>query len=208
PRLAAGDVREQGRDRRNNGARDTRDRRWPRDDRDLDPGGDHDRSPAEYAPLRDVAQHHAGQEEAAREREAGGYRRRRRSAAQDLERVGAPEAQGRRDGEGCRGACEQAQERSEGDLMPALVIAEHDKAHLRGGTANAVTAALKMGGEVHVLVAGSGAKAAADAAAKLAGVGKVLHVDAAHYDGGGAENHAALVVGLAKGYSHVVASAS
>jgi electron transfer flavoprotein alpha subunit len=65
-----------------------------------------------------------------------------------------------------------------------------------------------MGGEVHVLVAGSGAKAAADAAGKLAGVTKVLHVDAAHYDGGLAENYAALVVGLAKGYSHVVASAS
>jgi electron transfer flavoprotein alpha subunit len=92
--------------------------------------------------------------------------------------------------------------------MAALVIAEHDKAHLRGGTANAVTAAHKMGGDVHVLVAGSGAKAAADAAAKLAGVTKVLHVDAAHYDGGLAENYAALVVGLAKGYSHVVASAT
>jgi electron transfer flavoprotein alpha subunit len=92
--------------------------------------------------------------------------------------------------------------------MAALVIAEHDKAHLRGGTANAVTAAHEMAGDVHVLVAGSGARAAADAAAKLAGVSKVLHVDAAHYDGGLAENYAALVAGLAKGYSHVVASAS
>ena len=92
--------------------------------------------------------------------------------------------------------------------MTALVIAEHDCTHLRGGTANAVTAAAKMGGEVHVLVAGSGARAAADAAAKLAGVSKVLHVDAAHYAGGLAENFAALVAPLAKGYSHVVASAS
>src|ERR1700730_12745942 len=92
--------------------------------------------------------------------------------------------------------------------MVALVIAEHDKSHLRGGTANAVTAAAKMGGEVHVLVAGSGSSAAAQAAAKLAGVAKVLHVDAAHYDGSSAENYAALVVPLAKGYSHVVASAS
>jgi electron transfer flavoprotein alpha subunit len=92
--------------------------------------------------------------------------------------------------------------------MTALVIAEHDKSHLRGGTANAVTAAHKMAGEVHVLVAGSGSKAAADAAAKLAGVTKVLHADAAHYDGGGAENYAALVAGLATRYSHVVASAS
>jgi electron transfer flavoprotein alpha subunit len=92
--------------------------------------------------------------------------------------------------------------------MTALVIAEHDKSHLRGGTANAVTAAHKMAGEVHVLVAGSGSKAAADAAAKLTGVTKVLHADAAHYDGGGPENYAALVGGLAKQYSHVVASAS
>jgi electron transfer flavoprotein alpha subunit len=92
--------------------------------------------------------------------------------------------------------------------MAALVIAEHDGSQLKGGTANAVTAAHQMGGEVHVLVAGSNAKPAADAAAKLAGVTKVLHVDAAHYDGGLAENYAALVAGLAKGYSHVVASAS
>ncbi|MEP7260276.1 MAG: FAD-binding protein, partial [Usitatibacter sp.] len=92
--------------------------------------------------------------------------------------------------------------------MTALVIAEHDKTILKGGTANAVTAASKMGGDVHVLVAGSGSKAAADAAAKLAGVSKVLHVDAAHYDGGLAENYAALVTPLARNYSHVVASAS
>ena len=92
--------------------------------------------------------------------------------------------------------------------MTALVIAEHDKQSLKGGTANAVAAAAKMGGEVHVLVAGSGARGAADAAAKLAGVAKVLHVDAAHYDGGLPENYAALVVGVAGNYSHIVASAS
>jgi electron transfer flavoprotein alpha subunit len=92
--------------------------------------------------------------------------------------------------------------------MTALVITEHDKSHLRGGTANAVTAAAKMAGEVHVLVAGSGAKAAAEEAAKLKGVAKVLHVEAAHYDGGLPENFAALVVPMAKGYSHVVAPAS
>ncbi len=92
--------------------------------------------------------------------------------------------------------------------MAALVVAEHDNTQLKGGTANAVTAASQMGGEVHVLVAGSGAKAAADAAAKLAGVTKVLHVDASHYAGGLAENFAALVVGMAKDYSHIVASAS
>ncbi len=92
--------------------------------------------------------------------------------------------------------------------MAALVIAEHDGTKLKGGTANAVTAAAKMGGEVHVLVAGSSAQGAAQAASKLAGVAKVLHVQGAHYDGGGAENYAALVAGLAGNYSHVVASAS
>jgi electron transfer flavoprotein alpha subunit len=92
--------------------------------------------------------------------------------------------------------------------MSALVIAEHDKAHLRGGTANAITAAAKMGGDVHVLVAGTGSKAAAEEASKLKGVSKVLHVEAAHYDGGLPENYAALVVPMAKNYSHVVASAS
>ena len=92
--------------------------------------------------------------------------------------------------------------------MAALVIAEHDGKHLKGGTANAVTAAAKMAGEVHVLVAGGAAGEAAQAAAKLAGVAKVLHVAAAHYDGGLAENYAALAAGLAKGYTHVVASAS
>ena len=92
--------------------------------------------------------------------------------------------------------------------MPALVIAEHDNASLKGGTANAITAAARMGGDVHVLVAGSAAQGAAEAASKVAGVKKVLHVQAAHYDGGSAENYAALVAGLAPAYSHVVASAT
>ena len=92
--------------------------------------------------------------------------------------------------------------------MAVLVIAEHDGSHLKQGTPNAVTAATKMGGEVHVLVAGQGAKAAAEAAAKLAGVAKVLLVEAPRYATGLAENLAALVVPLAKGYSHVVAPAS
>jgi electron transfer flavoprotein alpha subunit len=92
--------------------------------------------------------------------------------------------------------------------MSALVIAEHDNTMLKGGTANAVSAAAKMGGDVHVLVAGANADGAAQAAAKLAGVSKVLQVKAAHYDGGLPENYAALVVGIAKSYSHIVASAS
>jgi len=92
--------------------------------------------------------------------------------------------------------------------MTALVIAEHDGENLRGGTANAVTAAAQMGGDVHVLVAGSKAKGAAQAAARLAGVSRVLLVEAAHYDDGSPENFAALVTPLAKAYSHVAASAS
>jgi electron transfer flavoprotein alpha subunit len=92
--------------------------------------------------------------------------------------------------------------------VSALVIAEHDGTRLKGGTANAVTAAKQMGGDVHVLVAGSNAKAAAQAASKLAGVSKVLHVTAAHYDDGSPENHAALAAAIAKSHSHVVAAAS
>jgi electron transfer flavoprotein alpha subunit len=92
--------------------------------------------------------------------------------------------------------------------MATLVIADHDNAKLKPGTANAVTAAGKMGGEVHVLVAGGSCAAAAADAARLAGVAKVLVADAPHYAAGMPENVAALVVGIAKGYSHVVTVAS
>ena len=92
--------------------------------------------------------------------------------------------------------------------MAALVIAEHDNTKLKSGTANAVTAAAKMGGEVHVLVAGQGCAAAAAEAGKLAGVTKVLLADAAHYASPAPENLAALVTPLAKGYSHVVTAAT
>src|SRR4029079_10064518 len=109
PRLAAGDVREQGRDRRNHGARDARDRRWPRDDRDRHAGGHYHRPSPQYPALRDAPPHHEGEEEAARERETGGFGRRRRAAAEDLERLGAAEAQGWRDGQGRGRAREQAE---------------------------------------------------------------------------------------------------
>ena len=92
--------------------------------------------------------------------------------------------------------------------MPILVIADHDNAKLHPGTANVVTAAAQMGGDIHVLVAGSGCAGAAAAAAKFAGVAKVLLADAPHYAAGLPENLAALVTPLAKGYSHVVANAS
>ena len=92
--------------------------------------------------------------------------------------------------------------------MAVLVIAEHDGKTLKPGTANAVTAAAKMGGDITVLVAGHQCGDAAKAAAKLGGVKKVLHSDAPHYSGLGAENLAALIVPLAPGYSHVVAAAT
>jgi electron transfer flavoprotein alpha subunit len=92
--------------------------------------------------------------------------------------------------------------------MTVLVIAEHDGKQLKPGTANAVTAATQMGGDVTVLVAGHQCGDAAKAAAKLAGVKKVLHADAPHYSGFLAENMAALIVPLAAGYSHVVAPAT
>ncbi|OHX17211.1 electron transfer flavoprotein subunit beta [Chromobacterium amazonense] len=91
--------------------------------------------------------------------------------------------------------------------MAILVIAEHDNQSLKAGTLNTVTAAAKLG-EVHVLVAGHNAAAAADAAKNLAGVSKVLLADAAQYAHGLAENLSSLVVGLAKAYSHVLAPAS
>jgi electron transfer flavoprotein alpha subunit len=92
--------------------------------------------------------------------------------------------------------------------MAVLVVAEHDGKQLKPGTANAVTAAGKMGGDVTALVAGHQCGEAAQAAAKLAGVKKVLHCDAPHYLGFLAENLAALIVPLAAGYTHVVAPAT
>jgi electron transfer flavoprotein alpha subunit len=88
--------------------------------------------------------------------------------------------------------------------MPALVIAEHDNATVKGATLNTVTAALACGGEVHVLIAGANAAGAAAAAAQIAGVSKVLHADAPGLDHGLAENVAAQVLAVAKNYSHLL----
>ena len=88
--------------------------------------------------------------------------------------------------------------------MAALVIAEHDNGTVRPATLNTVTAALACSSEVHVLVAGADAGAAAAAAAQIAGVAKVLHADAPGLNHGLAENVAAQVVALAKGYTHVL----
>jgi len=89
--------------------------------------------------------------------------------------------------------------------MPALVIAEHDNASIKGATLNTVTAAAACGaGDVHVLVAGHNAAEAAKAAAQIAGVAKVLHADGEHLAHGLAENLAAQVLAVAKDYSHIL----
>ena len=92
--------------------------------------------------------------------------------------------------------------------MSILVIAEHDNATLKPATLHAVTAAAAIGGDVHVLVAGSGCSAAADAAAKIAGVTKALVADSAELEHQLAENLAPLVVEQAKDYGHVLAPAT
>jgi electron transfer flavoprotein alpha subunit len=92
--------------------------------------------------------------------------------------------------------------------MVALVIAEHDNASLKGSTHHTITAAAQCGGEVHVLVAGSNAAAAAAQAAQIAGVSKVLLADAAHFADGLAENVAEQVLAVAGSYSHILAPAT
>ena len=92
--------------------------------------------------------------------------------------------------------------------MATLVIAEHDNASLKGATLNTVAAATAIGGDIHVLVAGSNCGAAAEAAAKVAGVAKVLVADNAVYANQLAENVSLLVAELGKGYSHILAPAT
>ena len=92
--------------------------------------------------------------------------------------------------------------------MAILLLADHDNASLSDQTAKALSAALKMGGDVHVLVAGKGARAAADAAAKLSGVAKVLHAEADSLGERLAEPTAALIVSLASAYDAIVAPAT
>ena len=92
--------------------------------------------------------------------------------------------------------------------MSVLVFAEHDNVSLKDATLNAVTAATELGGDVHVLVAGSGCAAVADAAAKVAGVAKVLLTDDAIYAHPLAEVLAPLVTSLADGYDAILAPAT
>jgi electron transfer flavoprotein alpha subunit len=88
--------------------------------------------------------------------------------------------------------------------MSSLVIAEHDNASIKPATLNTVTAAIACGGDVHVLVAGHNAGASAAQAAQIAGVAKVIHIDAEQLAHGLAENVAAQVLALAGNYSHLV----
>ena len=88
--------------------------------------------------------------------------------------------------------------------MTALVIAEHDNASIKGATLNTVTAAAACGGDVHVLVAGHNAGAAATQAAQIAGVSKVIHADGEGFAHGLAENVAAQVLAIAGNYSHIL----
>jgi len=88
--------------------------------------------------------------------------------------------------------------------MTVLVIAEHDNASIKGATLNTVTAAAACGGDVHVLVAGHNAGAAAQAAPQIAGVAKVIHADSEALAHGLAENVAAQVLAIASNYSHIL----
>jgi electron transfer flavoprotein alpha subunit len=92
--------------------------------------------------------------------------------------------------------------------MAILVIAEHDNKVLKTGVANTIAAAAKIGADVSVLVAGSGCAEAAAAASKITGVAKVLVADAPHYAVTLAENMAALVLSIAKNYTHILAPAT
>ena len=92
--------------------------------------------------------------------------------------------------------------------MSILVIAEHDNVQLKGATHNVVAAATKIGGDIHVLVAGANARAVADHAAKLAGVSKVLLAESPALADALAENVAEQVLALAPGYSHILFAAT
>ena len=92
--------------------------------------------------------------------------------------------------------------------MAVLVVAEHDNKSVKKATLNAVAAAQKLGGDIHVLVAGQGAGEAAKAASRIAGVKKVLHAEAPHLAEFLAENVTALILSIHKSYSHLVAPAT
>lgn len=92
--------------------------------------------------------------------------------------------------------------------MSILVIAEHDQKSLKAATLNTITAALEIGGDIHILVAGANCNGAAQQAASLQGISLVKVADAAHYESHTAENLTALVIAHVAGYSHILAPAT
>ncbi|MDN2664582.1 FAD-binding protein [Psychromonas sp. 14N.309.X.WAT.B.A12] len=89
--------------------------------------------------------------------------------------------------------------------MTILIIAEHDNSSLKEITLNTITAATQIGGDIDLLIAGEDCAAAAEAAAKISGVTRVLVADQACYNGQLAENMAALIMSMASNYSHILA---
>ena len=92
--------------------------------------------------------------------------------------------------------------------MSILIIAEHDNSSLKPATLNSVTAAQEIGGDIDILVAGSACQAAAEQAAQIAGINKVLVADDAAYNHALAENVAPLIAEVGAGYSHILATAT
>lgn len=92
--------------------------------------------------------------------------------------------------------------------MTILILAEHDNSNLHSATLHAVGAASQIGGEIHILVAGSSAENVAKQAGQIVGIAKVLHADAAHYSYPLAENIAPLLASIGKNYSHILATST
>src|SRR5262249_27503464 len=142
--------------------------------------GDDHRPAPKRAALCLAAQHHEGEEEADRRQDARRLRGRCRPPPQDVEGDGTAQARRRRESEKRCRIPGQAQGTGSA-VMASLVIAEHDNTSLKDATAKTVTAAVSVSAPVHVLVAGQNCAAVAEAAAKLAGVEKVLLADDARY---------------------------
>src|SRR5208282_1838651 len=207
-RLAAGHFRLQGGDRGRCAHGDARGRRRPADGQAQDAGDRDRRSALERAALRLAAQYHEGEEEADRRQDRRRLRGRYQAAARRPQNHRAARAQSRRQGQDRRRTPRQAEERGGSDLMPTLLLAEHDDKSLKDATGKALTVAKALGADVHILVAGYHCQPAADAAAKLDGVKKVLLADAPAYAHRLAEPIAALIVSLAGPYETIMAAAT
>src|SRR5690606_18475619 len=205
--LAAGDLRLEARDQGRQGRRHPRDRRRTADAERCPAGGGDHRPAAEHAALRLAAEHHEGQEEADRRQGPRGLRRRRLAAFEGAEGRRTAQALGRRQGRRCGRTGRQAQVRR-GSVMAVLVIADHDNAHVRDTTHKTVSAARELGGDIDILVAGEGARAAADQAAKIDGVRKVLLAESPELGKAVAEALEAVVMELADGYDAIVSPAT